>query len=151
MKKAKEGSQRKGYDTMSDCDLRKFEEAYDTALETGFSENPIENPASRKRGRPKKGKVRALIERLQKYKGSVCLFIRDYNVPFDNNQAERDIRNVKVKTKVSGCFRTDEGASCYLCIMSYVGAAVKQGLNPYTVILQALDGVPPYLQLQPTE
>lgn len=80
-------------------------------------------------------KVRALIERLQKYKGSVCLFIRDFAVPFDNNQAERDIRNVKVKTKVSGCFRTDEGASCYLSIMSYVSTAVKQGRNPYTVIL----------------
>lgn len=151
MKKAKESRQRKGYDTMSDCDLRKFEEAYDAALEIGFSENPIENPTSGKRGRPKKGKVRALIERLQKYKGSVCLFIRDFTVPFDNNQAERDIRNVKVKTKVSGCFRTDEGASCYLSIMSYVGTAVKQGRNPYTAILQALDGIYPHLKLQPTE
>lgn len=141
MKKAKECRQRKGYDTMSDCALRKFEEAYDAALEIGFSENPIENPTSGKRGRPKKGKVRALIERLQKYKGTGCLFIRDFDVPFDNNQAERDIRNVKVKTKVSGCFRTDEGASWYLCIMSYVGTAVKQGRNPYTAILQTLDVV----------
>lgn len=54
----------------------------------------IENPTSGKRGRPKKGKVRALMERLQKCKGAVCLFIGDFAVPFDNNQAERDIRNV---------------------------------------------------------
>ena len=78
MKKAKEGRQRKGYNAMSACMLQKFEEAYDEALEIGFFENPIENPASGKRGRPKKGKVRALIERLQKYKGSVCLFTVSY-------------------------------------------------------------------------
>lgn len=151
MKGAKETCQGNGYDAMPDCDLQKFEEAYDAALEVGFSENPIENPPPGKRGRPKKGKVRALIERLKKYKGEVCLFIKDFAVPFDNNQAERDIRNVKVKTKVSGCFRTDDGASSYLRVMSYVGTAVKQGLNPYSVVLQTLDGVSPSLILYPTE
>lgn len=57
----------------------------------------------------------------------------------------------KGKTKVSGCFRTDEGASCYLRIMSYVGTSVKQGHDPYSVILQALDGICPGLELHPTE
>lgn len=151
MKKTKEDRQREGYAAMSDCVLQKFDTAYDAALEVGVSENPVENPAPGKRGRTKKGKVRALIERLKKYKGEVCLFIRNFAVPFDNNQAERDIRNVKVKTKVSGCFRTDEGVSAYLRIMSYVGTAVKQGLNPYSVVLQALDGVCPCLELHSTE
>lgn len=151
MKRTKEDRQREGYAAMSDCDLQKFEKAYDAVLEVGVSENPVENSAPGKRGRPKKGKVRALIERLKKYKGEVCLFIRNFAIPFDNNQAERDIRNVKVKTKVSGCFRTDQGASAYLRIMSYVGTAIKQGLNPYSVVLLALNGVCPCLEPHPTE
>ena len=51
-------------------------------------------------------------------KASVCLFINNFGVPFDNNLAERDVRNVKTKTKVSGCFRTENGAQDYLDIMS---------------------------------
>ncbi len=76
----------------------------------------------------------ALVERLAKYKESVCFFIRNFNVPFDNNQAERDIRMIKVKTKVSGCFRTEEGARDCLKIMSYIGTAHKQGYNAYEAI-----------------
>lgn len=76
----------------------------------------------------------ALVERLAKYKESVCLFIRNFNVPFDNNQAERDICMIKVKMKVSGCFRTEEGARDCLKIMSYIGTAHKQGYNAYEAI-----------------
>ena len=78
------------------------------------------DPLKKKKGRKKKGKERSLIERLMALKASVCLFIRDFDVPFDNNQAERDVRNVKTKTKVSGCFRTESGAQDYLDIMSYI-------------------------------
>jgi transposase len=66
-------------------------------------------------------------------------------VPFDNNQAERDIRMIKTKTKVSGCFRSIEGASNYLKIMSYVGTAKKLKLNPYEAIRQAVLGSPEFI------
>lgn len=61
-------------------------------------------------------------------------------VPFYNNQAERDQRMIKVKTKVSGCFRTEEGARDYLKIMSYVDTAHKQGHNAFEAIKKAVSG-----------
>lgn len=73
-------------------------------------ENPLPKTTEKKRGPEEKGKILALVERLANYKASVCLFIHNFNVPFDS-QAERDLRMIKVKTKVSGCFRTEEGAS----------------------------------------
>ena len=100
-----------------------------------------ETPA-KKRGRKKKSKVLNLICRLYNYKESVCLFIKNLCVPFDNNQAERDLRMVKVKTKVSGCFRNEEGAQEYLTIMSYIGSARKHGINAFTAIREALNGTP---------
>ena len=63
----------------------------------------------------------------------------------DNNQAERDLRMIKVKTKVSGCFRTEEGARDYLKIMSYVGTAHKQGYNAYEAIKKAISGHPDFI------
>lgn len=90
----------------------------------------------------KKGKVLNLICRLDNYKESVCLFIKNLCVPFDNNQAERDLRMVKVKPKVSECFRSEEGAQEYLTIMSYIGSARKHGINAFTVIREALNGTP---------
>ena len=83
-----------------------------------------------------------LICRLYNYKESVCLFIKNLCVPFDNNQVERDLRMVKVKTKVSGCFRNEEGAQEYLTIMSYIGSARKHGINAFTAIREALNGTP---------
>lgn len=79
------------------------------------------------------------------HKFDICLFIDNFNVPFDNNQAERDLRMIKVKTKVSGCFRTEEGARDYLKIMFYVGTAHKQGYNAYEAIKNAISGHPDFI------
>ena len=62
----------------------------------------------------------------------------------EENQAERDPRMIKVKTKVSGCFRTEEGARDYLKIMSYVGTAHKQGHSAYQAIKNAISGYPDF-------
>ena len=66
-------------------------------------------------------------------------------VSFDNNQAERDIRMVKVKTKVSGCFQTEEEARDYLKIMSYIRIAHKEGYNAYEAIKNAISGNPDFI------
>lgn len=142
MKKAKEEAIAGGKDSVSCNQLETFEKQYDEILKTAYAENPLPETTEKKRGRKKKGKVLNLIDRLDKYKASVCLFIKNFCVPFDNNQAERDLRMVKVKTKVSGCFRTIEGAQEYLTIMSYIGTARKHEINPYAAIRSALSGNP---------
>ena len=59
------------------------------------------------------------MKRLEKYHAEITRFTEDFDVPFDNNQAERDIRNVKVKQKVSGGFRTEDGAAEFADTSSY--------------------------------
>ena len=107
-----------GKDSVSIEQLEQFDKQYDEIIKTAYPENPLPETTDKMCGQKKKGKVLNLIGRLDKYKASVCLFIKNFCVPFDNNQAERDIRMVKVKTKVSGCFRSMEGAQEYLTIMS---------------------------------
>ena len=145
MKKVKDKSVEKGKDFLSYYHYHKFDKKYDELIEQARKENPLPKTTEKKRGRKKKGKILALVERLANYKASVCLFIHNFNVPFDNNQAERDLRMIKVKTKVSGCFRTEEGARDYLKIMSYVGTAHKQGYNAYEAIKNAITGHPDFI------
>lgn len=122
--------------------LHKFDKQYDEIIKLAYEENPLPEITAKKRGRKKKTKVLNLICRLDNYKESVCLFIKNLCVPFDNNQAERDLRMIKVKTKVSGCFRSEEGAQEYLTIMSYIGTAHKHGINAFTAIREAISGNP---------
>jgi len=124
MKASKEQRQRKGYDSLSAYANQKFDKMYDLIIQMGYNLNPIPKPGKgSKKGRPKRGKILSLIDRLSKYKESVCLFAKDFSVHFDNNQAERDLRMIKVKTKVSGCFRSKNGAGDYTKIMSFIGTA----------------------------
>ena len=85
------------------------------------------------------------MDRLKEHKAAVCLFIKDFAVPFDNNQAERDLRMTKAKTKISGCFRTLDGAQEYLDIMSYASTARKLGYNAYMAIQNAVSGDPMFI------
>ncbi len=108
---------------------------------SSYEINPLPKPEKNsKRGRQKKGKTRALIERLENYKGAVCLFFHDFKVEFDNNQAERDLRIIKVKIKVSGCFRSENGIRDFPAVMSYVGTAKKHNKNAFQAILNVFKG-----------
>ena len=142
MKKVRDKAVSKEKDELSYYHLHKFDKEYDNIIKTAYEENPIPEKTLKKRGRTKKSKVLNLICRLDKYKASVCLFTKNFFVPFDNNQAERDLRMIKVKTKVSGCFRNENGAKEYLNIMSYVGTAKKHGVNAFTAIQAALNDNP---------
>ena len=121
---------------------KKFDDRYRLILTLADRECPPPDAAQEGKRRVKRGKERALIDRLRKYKGEVCLFTRDFRVPFDNNQAERDLRNIKTKIKVSGCFRTKTGCDDYLRIMSYLSTGRKHNVNPFQALSAALDGSP---------
>lgn len=142
MKKVRDKALLSDKDEVSYYHRHKFDMEYDAIIKTAYEENPLPETPAKKRGRKKKSKVLNLICRLDNYKESVCLFLKNLCVPFDNNQAERDLRMVKVKTKVSGCFRSEEGAQEYLTIMSYVGSARKHGINAFTAIREAPNGNP---------
>ena len=142
MKRVKDKALDSEKEEVSYYHLHKFDKEYDKLIKLAYEENPMPEVTAKKRGRKKKTKVLNLICRLDNYKESVCLFIKNLCVPFDNNQAERDLRMVKVKTKVSGCFRSEEGAQEYLTIMSYIGTAHKHGINAFTAIREAISGNP---------
>jgi transposase len=120
-----------------------FAQRYDELIAQGLAANPPpSDPPPKKRGRKKQSPPKNLLDRLKKYKPQVLAFMYDFRVPFDNNLAERDVRMVKIKQKVSGAFRTRTGAETFCAIRSYISTARKHGLNVIDAVHNALTGSP---------
>jgi len=123
-----------GFGMLPDCYCTSFSEEYAGIVGLGLVENPLVV------GVRKRSKARCLLDRFIVYSGEVCRFAVDFRVPFDNNLAERDIRNVKVKQKVSGGFRSEEGVRNFGKIASIIGTAVKQKKSAYDTISGIITG-----------
>ena len=109
--------------------VRSIESRYDKILREAQVECPQNTIRENKRGRIKQIYPRQLLNRLIHRKSWVLMFLYDPRVPFTNNQAERDIRMTKVQQKVSGCFRTFEGAQRFCLIRSFILSMTRQGKN----------------------
>ncbi len=92
------------------------------------------------RGRIKRSKSRNLLERLRDYEDDVLRFMCSPEVPFTNNQGERDIRMTKVQQKISGCFRSMEGAKIFCRVRSYLSTCKKQGISATTALALLFQG-----------
>ncbi len=122
--------------------IRKYEIEYDKILRQGLENNPYKNKECKKRGRPKQTSSRNLLDRLKEYKNSYLGFMHNFDVPFDNNLAERDIRMLKVYMKISGCFRSFNGAIYFCRIRSYISTVRKNNINVFDSIKNALGDQP---------
>ena len=118
-----------GVSAFSDDEMATIRASYDTIIAAGHVANPPVTPSG-KRGRTKKTKAANLLGRLDTYADDVLRFATDFSVSFDNNEAERQVRMVKVQQKISGGFRTKAGATAWLAVRSYLATVMKNGENP---------------------
>ena len=109
-------------------ELNRIKVTYLKIVRRGMHQNPFPEKTGRK-GRTKKSDALNLLEFFNGNLSSVLGFVLDFDVPFDNNLAERDIRMVKVKQKISGCFRSQEGSKEFCRIRGYLSTLKKQHLS----------------------
>ena len=122
--------------------LAGYEKDFNTIIEAGMQYNPLKVKDSPKKGRAAQTKSRNLLDRLLLHREKYLAFMYDFKVPFDNNLAERDIRMAKLYMKISGCFRTLEGASQFCRIRSYISTARKNNLNSLASLKNLFLGFP---------
>lgn len=125
--------------------LQYFETRFEQIVQEGYAQNPLSPPptkAQKKRGRRKKSKARNLLERLDQHRAEALAFMYDFEVPFDNNLAERDLRMMKVQQKISGSFRTEDGAKTFCRVRSYLSTARKNAVGAMDALTRLFQGKP---------
>jgi len=126
---------------LSAKELERWQERYWKVLRAGRRANPS-TAEQRAQKRPKQSKEQNLLDRLENYDCCILAFLADFRLPFTNNEGERPFRMIKVRLKVSGCFRTLEGARRHVRIRSYISTLRKHGLPVLEYLRRALDGHP---------
>ncbi len=122
-----------------------FDRRYEQILSRGMMANPLPEPPRnqpKKRGKVKKSKAGNLLERLRDHKDEVLTFMYNFQAPFDNNRAESDLRMAKLKQKISGTFRTWEGANAFCRVRGYISTARKNQVPVIQALTDAFEGRP---------
>lgn len=131
--------------------LDEYYRRYQSILSEAEKECPAPIPekegATKKRGRIKKSRARNLLERLMNFQKETLRFMEELDVPFSNNLAERHIRMTKVHQKISGCFRSMEGAYIFCRIRSYLSTCQKNNVTATEALTTLFDGkIPQFIQ-----
>jgi transposase len=119
---------------------------YRELLEEADEECPAPDETKRKgrRGKIPRSKARNLLERLRNFEGDVLRFMDEEIVPFTNNQAESDLRMTKVQQKISGCFRSFEGAKIFCRIRGYLSTCRKHDVSVTEALRLLFEGKWPH-------
>ena len=136
---------RKTTDGLELDQIKDFEEKYDKITKIGMEENPppfIPQDQPKKRGKKSQSEPKNLLDRLVGYKNDILRFMHDFEVPFENNQAERDVRMMKVQQKISGTFRSSQGALSFCRIRGYISTIKKNKLSVIDAIQDVFSGKP---------
>lgn len=130
--------------SLDDHIAEEFENRYCEIIAGGLRENPIPEVVgnSGKRGRKKQSKAKNLLDRCIKYEREILSFMWDFSIPFSNNQAERDIRMMKLQQKISGTFRSEEGAAWFCRIRGYLSTIKKNQLPVLASLASTFNGMP---------
>jgi transposase len=138
-----------GYLALPDLLARDIQARYDAILAVTKARNPIREP---KPGTPRRvcqSPAHNLVKRLSDHREAVLRFVTDLRVPIDNNQAERDIRMPKLKQKVSGCFRSDQGIAQFATIRFSLSTLRKQSADIFKSLVLTFQGSPLMPRLAP--
>jgi transposase len=137
-----EAVRQRGHTALPPDKLAQIERLYHrlTTLALQANPPPLDGWPQGKRGPPKKSKARNFAERLAKHYLAVLAFAYDFKVPFDNNLAERDLRMLKVQQKISGCFRSLEGAQAFCTVRTYISSLRKQGISIWAALNSIFSG-----------
>ncbi|MDO9517810.1 MAG: IS66 family transposase [Methanosarcinaceae archaeon] len=125
--------------------IEDFEQSYGCITKKGLEENPPHldfDTQLKKRGRKKQTKSKNLLDRFIDYKDDILRFMHNFEVPFENNQAERDVRMMKVQQKISGTFRSNQGARSFCRIRGYISTVKKNKISVIDAIVAVFNGKP---------
>ena len=144
IKEAVDTARNAGLTSLPSADLSGFHHLYLRIVDSGYTQNPTTEapPGPKRGGRRKQSKARNLLDRFRDHPESILAFMYDFDVPFDNNLSERDLRMEKLRQKISGTFRSLGALVDFCRIRSYVSTARKNGLTALDALRRIYQGDP---------
>jgi transposase len=132
---------------LSSKKIKFYQKRYRAILDDGKKECPLYPRKEGQKGKIAKSKSRNLLDRLINFEEDALRFMKEKLVPFTNNQGENDLRMTKVQQKISGCFRSMDGAKEFCLIRSYLVTARKNGVRPTDALRMLFNGkIPPFMK-----